>query len=81
VRIGATEILRLQIVPPKGERPALNDEYGRTFAISPDGSKLVYAVEAGPTSELRLRSLDTLASTPIPGTDGGTSPFFSPDGK
>ena len=42
---------------------------------------MVYAVEAGPTSELRLRSLDSLLSTPIPGTDGGTSPFFSPDGK
>jgi serine/threonine-protein kinase len=78
---GAAEALRLQLVPPKGERLLLDDRSLRGFAISPDGSKIVYAVEAGPTSELRLRSLDSGISTAIPGTEQGTAPFFSPDGK
>jgi serine/threonine-protein kinase len=53
----------------------------RAFAISPDGRRLVYSVQKGVTTELRLRSLNSEESTAIPGTDGGTCPFFSPDGK
>jgi Protein kinase domain/WD40-like Beta Propeller Repeat len=77
----AAEILRLQWVLPKGERLFVNEEFGRGFAISRDGSKIVYAVEAGATSELRLRSLDSGISSVLPGTEGGSAPFFSPDGK
>jgi serine/threonine-protein kinase len=77
---GAAEVLRLQLVPAQGERLSLNDEW-RAFATSPDGSKIVYAVESGPTSELRLRALDSDLSTSIPGTEQGAAPFFSPDGK
>jgi serine/threonine-protein kinase len=69
-------------VPPKGERLTVDDVNAlRAFAISPDGSRLVYAVEKGATSELRLRQLDEAVSTAIPGTEGATNPFFSPDGK
>ena len=74
----AQTVTRAQLLPPKGERLFLN---GRAFAISPDGRRLVYSVQKGVTSELRLRSLDSPDSTAIPGTEGGTSPFFSPDGK
>jgi serine/threonine-protein kinase len=76
----AQQVMRFQLLPRKDERLAF-DFNGRTFAISPDGSKLVYAVEKPPTSELRLRSLGAEESTAMPGTEGGTSPFFSPDGK
>ena len=70
--------MRFQIVPHRGER--LN--FGlRAFAISPDGSKLAYVVSKGATTELRLRSLDSGESAVIPGTEGATHPFFSPDGK
>ncbi|MFI5026381.1 MAG: protein kinase [Solirubrobacterales bacterium] len=78
---GEAEILRLQLVPPQGERLLLSDAILRGFAISPDGSKIVYAVETGATSELRLRSLDSGIATSIPGTEQGIAPFFSPDGK
>ena len=54
-------------------------------AISPDGSLLVYAVDqAGPGGMARrlfLRRLDQLDAAAIPGTEGGNSPFFSPDGQ
>ena len=77
---GAAEILRLQSVLPRESGSLLNDDL-RAFAISPDGSKIVYAVEAGPTIGAPLRSLDSDVSTAIPGTDGASNPFFSPDGK
>jgi Tol biopolymer transport system component len=52
------------------------------LAISPDGSRLAYAaVEGGGRTRLFLRPLDRFESTPIPGTDGGSAPFFSPDGR
>ena len=34
----------------------------------------------GAESWLFLREVDQLEATRLPGTEGGTSPFFSPDG-
>jgi serine/threonine-protein kinase len=50
-------------------------------AISPDGQRLVYVGPAERGGRLWLRELDQLSSTPISGTDGASSPFFSPDGR
>ena len=75
----AQSVIRAKLLPPNDER--LSITIGRAFAISPDGKRLVYSVAKGVTSELRLRSLDSEESTTIPGTEGGVSPFFSPDGK
>ena len=49
---------------------------GRAIAISPDGRQLVVAAD----SRLYLRGMDELEATPIPGTEGGSRPFFSADG-
>jgi serine/threonine-protein kinase len=49
------------------------------IALSPDGSTLAYI--GGPRSQLLIRSRDQLHATAIPGTEGVTTPFFSPDGK
>jgi len=51
-------------------------------AISPDGRRLAF-VAAGPTGEdlLVIRHLDKLESTPLAGTDGAYSPFWSPDSE
>ena len=51
------------------------------IAISPDGTKLVYIGPAEGGTRLWLREHDKLRPTPIPGTDGAVSPFFSPDGR
>ena len=50
-------------------------------ALSPDGVQLVYGVNIGGQLQLYLRELDRNESTPIPGTEGGWGPFFSPDGQ
>jgi serine/threonine-protein kinase len=50
-------------------------------ALSPDGSRLVYVANRGGKRQLYLRQMDRLEATPIPGTEDGHSPFFSPDGQ
>ncbi|MEO7137032.1 MAG: protein kinase [Gemmatimonadales bacterium] len=54
---------------------------GARIALSPDGRALVYSGPADGGNRLWLRQLDQLDATPIAGTEGGSSPFFSPDGK
>ena len=51
------------------------------MALSPDGTRLVYVANRGGKSQLYLRQIDRLEATPIPGTEGGFSPFFSPNGE
>ena len=55
----------------------LAGEPGPTVALSPDGSRFVYSAN----NQLYIHSLDQMAPTPIPGTEGGSQPFFSPDGE
>jgi hypothetical protein len=55
---------------------------GRVFALSPDGSTMVYVASlGGQPQQLFRRRFDELGSTPIPGTSGATDPAFSPDGR
>jgi serine/threonine-protein kinase len=51
-------------------------------AISPDGRRLAYvaSVSGGPP-RLLTRRLDQPKATELPGTDGASGPFFSPDGQ
>jgi serine/threonine-protein kinase len=53
-----------------------------TAAISPDGRRLVFAAR-GPDGrqQLATRLLDQAQPTLLPGTEGGSDPFFSPDGQ
>jgi eukaryotic-like serine/threonine-protein kinase len=50
-------------------------------AISPDGGTLVYAVERRGGTLLYARRSDQLEGHPIPGTEEGSQPLFSPDGR
>ncbi|HEY8256404.1 MAG TPA: protein kinase [Gemmatimonadales bacterium] len=54
---------------------------GSRMAISPDGRMLVYLGPGEGAARLWLRRLDQLTATPIAGSEGGSSPFFSPDGR
>ncbi len=50
-------------------------------AISPDGRSIVFVAGVPPAYRLWLRSLASAAATAIPGTEGGTFPFWSPDSR
>jgi len=51
-----------------------------SLALSPDGSQLAFVVNTKGKSQIWVRPLSTLDAHPIPGTEGGTGPFWSPDG-
>jgi Tol biopolymer transport system component len=52
------------------------------FAVSPDGRRLVFVgVDTSGNQMLWLRPLDALSATPLPGTAGASSPFWSPDSE
>ena len=70
---------RFVITPPSTTRLATN--VSRELAISPDGRHFVYEATGQSGFRLYLRSLDDFVDRPIPGTEGGFSPFFSPDGE
>ena len=54
----------------------------RIMALSPDGQRLVYVARgANGTSLLWVRPFDSLTAQPLPGTDNGESPFWSPDNR
>jgi serine/threonine-protein kinase len=70
--------VRLEISLPAGLR---FDQFDKTFALSPDGRRLVLAARQGPVQRLYLRDLASSRIEPIPGTENGTDPFFSHDGR
>jgi Tol biopolymer transport system component len=72
-------IARLSIALPDGDRIFAPDT--PSLAISADGQYVAYAAMRDGVSRLMLRPRDNATSQALPGTDGATSPFFSPDAK
>jgi Tol biopolymer transport system component len=52
-----------------------------SLAISPDGQKIVFAADAQGGPRLWVRALGSVSSQPLPGTERGQFPFWSPDSK
>jgi len=85
--------LRSPAVAPASTSSALHvslalpggDEIGnvmeRPLALSPDGTVVVYVGLRNSKTQLYLRPLSQAEPTPIAGTEGAKSPFFSPDGR
>ena len=67
--------LRLTIEPPSGTT------LGSALALSPDGTRLVFVATSKGKQMLWMRPMDSVEAQPIPGTEGGDFPFWSPDGK
>ena len=51
------------------------------IAISPDGRRLAMVAAREGTTQIWVRSLDSVTSEPVPGTEGAVSPFWSPDSR
>jgi Tol biopolymer transport system component len=77
------------ILPPAGDVNAASSaartgvpRFGRGLALSPDGKQLAL-VAPGPDGRLILwiRPLDGTNARALRGTEGATSPFWSPDGR
>jgi len=66
--------MRLEIATPPGQDLS-------SLALSPDGRALVFQATVKGTIQLWLRTLDSEAARPLPGTEGGNNPFWSPDSR
>jgi Tol biopolymer transport system component len=73
-RVAPPRELRLDVTTGETENPA-------SFALSPDGQMIVYNVRGARGSQLWIRSLDDSTPRPLPGSEDGQFPFWSPDGR
>jgi Tol biopolymer transport system component/DNA-binding winged helix-turn-helix (wHTH) protein len=51
------------------------------LAFVPDGTTLVYALARGGRGQIFAHAMDRYESAALPGTEGGSLPFVSPDGQ
>jgi len=80
-RESAAPVVRSIILPPPNlTLVTLGDQAGAA-AISPDGRNLVFVGISEGKQMLFLRSSDSTSTKPLPGTEAGKFPFWSPDGK
>src|SRR3989475_11337132 len=75
----AKQVVRSMLAIDSTEAMAPSTPWSGRVAISPDGSRLAYI--GGPRSQLLIRPRSQLHAIAVPGTEGVTSPFFSPDGR
>jgi serine/threonine protein kinase len=52
-----------------------------SFAISPDERQVLYVAEWNGQPHVWIRPFDSSEARPLPGTGGGVTPFWSPDGR
>jgi eukaryotic-like serine/threonine-protein kinase len=72
--------IRYALPPAAGT--AFFSGYDLPFALSPDGRHLAYvALKTDGTKQLWLHSLSSAQEQPMAGTEGASSPFWSPDSQ
>ena len=77
---GPTNVQRTVIPLPAGHQLSTPQGGALPFALSPDGSTLVYAGVREGRISLYIRPLDSFESIELAGTEGARQPFFSWDG-
>jgi serine/threonine-protein kinase len=75
----AKQVVRSTLAMDSTEAMAAGAPWSGRVAISPDGSRLAYI--GGPRSQLLIRARNQLHAIAVPGTEGASTPFFSPDGS
>jgi Tol biopolymer transport system component len=71
-------VLQFQVNPPPGSTFVLS---GGGNTISPDGRVIAFVATSGGTGKLWVRSLDSVTSRELPGTETAQNPFWAPDSR
>ena len=69
------------IVPPPAGSTIPVAQSRTRIAISPDGRRLAMVAFSEGRQQIWIRSLDSVVAEPLAGTEGGISPFWSPDSR
>jgi serine/threonine-protein kinase len=75
----ATQVSQFRLQLPEDAAPT--GALGSTIAFSPDGTRWVYVGAGRGRFQLFTRGMSQIDPVPIPGTEDGSLPFFSPDGE
>jgi Tol biopolymer transport system component len=76
----AARTVRFSVVVPEGVG-FQSGEIESQSALSPDGRYIALVGSSSGRKRIYLRALDSLEFRPIEGTEGGVSPFWSPDSR
>jgi eukaryotic-like serine/threonine-protein kinase len=77
----AEQVVRFALALPPNLSPLPRTASGTTLAISPDGKLVVFVGDGDGIQRLYARPIDEAMPRVLPGTEGATQPFFSPDGR
>jgi eukaryotic-like serine/threonine-protein kinase len=69
------------ISPPEGTSFLATGDAPAPVAISPDGRRIAFVAGEPGKVQLYTQSLDALKATALPGTEGASWPFWSPDSR
>jgi serine/threonine-protein kinase len=72
-------VVRYNLAFDSAEAMAPDAPYWGRVDLSHDGSRLAYL--GGPQGQVLIRTRNQLHATPLGGTEGAMTPFFSPDGQ
>jgi hypothetical protein len=77
----ASRPIRFLIVPPP-QLTFTHSAIANFVAVSPDGRQVAFGgTNAAGMPAIWIREMDSLEARPLPGTDAGRNPFWSPDGR
>ena len=82
-RANPTPAAPLRLTAELGADISLLTQASGSVTLSPDGTRIAFvgSPAAGTNPSLYVRRLDQLQASHLAGTEGGFSPFFSPDGE
>ena len=75
----STPPLEVSIEPPRDTSFRVAENFDGGFALSPDGTMLVFVGNTGGSAHLWVRRLDSREARLLPGTERAYFPFWSPD--
>jgi serine/threonine protein kinase len=76
-----TEPVRLQLGLPPGSLFAAQGGASSALALTPDGRRIALVVSMGGPYVVWIRDLSQANGYVLPGTEGASQPFWSPDGR